>query len=183
MSLLRRIIALMIDVGVRFYGQSLPTEDSSTKNLAYLSSDQALADLARIIPYIKHRLNSPHSKVITFGGSYPGNLSGWFRLKYPSITQGSIASSAPVRAEENFSQYMDVVAEALLYFGGQACYNAFEEAANDIAHLASGGAGSDGMAKLEKDFKLCKAIENENDLSVFYMNAMDWSKASSSTIH
>lgn len=164
--------ALMIDVEHRFYGQSLPTEDSSTKNLAYLSSDQALADLARIIPHIKQQLNSPHSKVITFGGSYPGNLSGWFRLKYPSITQGSIASSAPVRAEENFSQYMDVVGEALLYFGGQACFNAFEEASNAIAQLASGGPGSDGMAKLEKDFQLCKAIQNENDLAVFYMNMM-----------
>ncbi len=164
--------ALMIDVEHRFYGQSLPTEDCSTKNLAYLSSDQALADLARIIPHIKQKLNSPHSKVVTFGGSYPGNLSGWFRLKYPSITQGSIASSAPVRAEENFSQYMDVVADSLIYFGGQACYNGFEDAANTIAQLASEGPGSEGMTKLEKDFNLCKSIKNENDLAVFYMNIM-----------
>ena len=164
--------ALMIDVEHRYYGQSLPTEDCSTKNLAWLSSDQALADLARIIPHIKQMLNSPHSKVITFGGSYPGNLSGWFRLKYPSITQGSIASSAPVRAEENFSQYMDVVAEAMIHYGGQPCYNAFEEAANEIAKLAAEGIGSDGMAKIEKDFNTCTKIKDELDLATFMANTM-----------
>ena len=31
---------------IRYYGDSHPTEDMSVKNLAFLSSEQALADLA-----------------------------------------------------------------------------------------------------------------------------------------
>lgn len=39
------------------------------------------------------------SKVITVGGSYPGNMAAWFKLKYPAISTGSIASSAPLTAK------------------------------------------------------------------------------------
>jgi hypothetical protein len=61
--------ALMVDVEHRFYGESMPTADRSTANLQYLSADQALADLANVIAHIKKELNSPHSRVITVGGS------------------------------------------------------------------------------------------------------------------
>ena len=64
--------ALMIDVEHRFYGESYPTSDMSTANLAYLSADQALADLARILGFIKQNLGTTTSRVISFGGSYPG---------------------------------------------------------------------------------------------------------------
>lgn len=165
--------ALMVDVEHRFYGKSLPTKDVSTANLALLTSDQALADLARVINYVKKEMfDSPHSKVITMGGSYPGNLSGWFRLKYPSVTHGSIASSAPVRAKANFKEYMDVVGEAMLYFGGQECYDAFEKAANHVSKLAGDGPGSEGMKQLETDFQTCSSIENELDLATFESNVM-----------
>ncbi len=33
----------------RFYGESHPTEDMSVKNLAYLTSEQALADIANFV--------------------------------------------------------------------------------------------------------------------------------------
>jgi serine protease 16 len=50
--------ALLVNVEHRFYGQSYPTADMSTSNLQYLSSEQALADLARVIDYIKTSLNT-----------------------------------------------------------------------------------------------------------------------------
>lgn len=131
--------ALLINVEHRFYGLSYPTLDMSTENLKYLSADQALADLARIITFVKSDMNTEDSQVITFGGSYPGNLAAWFRLKYPSISHGSVASSAPVIAKENFFEYMEVVGRSLIYYGGQVCYDAFEEAVNEIASLASQG--------------------------------------------
>lgn len=53
--------ALLVNVEHRFYGQSYPTEDMSTHNLQYLSSQQALADLARIISFIKQDLNTGRS--------------------------------------------------------------------------------------------------------------------------
>lgn len=45
--------ALLLNVEHRFYGQSYPTLDMSTHNLRYLSSQQALADLARVIGHVK----------------------------------------------------------------------------------------------------------------------------------
>lgn len=45
--------------------------DMSVSNLQYLSSEQALADLAAFIVDLKNNVD-PTAKVITFGGSYPG---------------------------------------------------------------------------------------------------------------
>ncbi len=59
--------------------------------------------------------------------------------QYPSVTSGSIASSAPLVAKTNFYEYMEVVGQAVLYFSGQKCYAAIETAANTIAKLASQG--------------------------------------------
>ncbi|KAH9662853.1 prolyl carboxypeptidase like protein [Citrus sinensis] len=40
-----------------------------------------------------------------FGISYPGALSAWFRLKFPHLTCGSLASSAVVQAIYNFTEF------------------------------------------------------------------------------
>merc|ERR1712086_1066856 len=120
--------ALTVALEHRFFGESYPTPDMSDTSLKYLSSNQALADLARFISYIKAatpgsdpastpalqlKASAATSKFVTFGGSYPGNLAAWFKLKYPALTVGSVASSAPVFAEYNYEQYAQVVGDAL----------------------------------------------------------------------
>ena len=45
--------ALCFQLEHRFYGESHPTEDMSVKNLAYLTSTQALADLATFVQVLK----------------------------------------------------------------------------------------------------------------------------------
>ena len=45
--------ALQVDIEHRFYGESYPTSNMTTENLRYLSSEQALADLARLIGNIE----------------------------------------------------------------------------------------------------------------------------------
>jgi hypothetical protein len=82
----------------RYYGQSLPfgNESFSTPYIDYLSSQQALADYAYLIKYLKMSYNAESSPLIAFGGSYGGMLSAWFRMKYPNMVQGALAASAPV---------------------------------------------------------------------------------------
>jgi hypothetical protein len=38
-----------------------------------------LADLSTFLPAMKKLYNAEKSPVISFGGSYPGNLAAWFR--------------------------------------------------------------------------------------------------------
>lgn len=57
----------------RYYGLSRPTQNTSTENLQYLTIDQALADIAFFIDYVKN--SDPKFKdsgVILVGASYSG---------------------------------------------------------------------------------------------------------------
>lgn len=79
-----------------------PLSDLSTDNLRFLSSRQALADLAHFRTVIAETKGLTNSKWLAFGGSYPGSLAAWFRLKYPHLVHASVATSAPVYATVNF---------------------------------------------------------------------------------
>lgn len=76
--------------------------DLSTDNLRFLSSRQALADLAHFRTMIAEARGLTNRKWVAFGGSYPGSLAAWFRLKYPHLVHASVATSAPVYATVNF---------------------------------------------------------------------------------
>lgn len=75
----------------------------STKNLVYLSSEQALADLAEFIVNIKIKYRIPSTtKWVAFGGSYSGSLAAWLRMKYPHLVHVAVSSSGPVLAKIDF---------------------------------------------------------------------------------
>eukprot|EP00794_Sanderia_malayensis_P011360 gene11360-12544_t len=147
----------------RFYGKSHPLGDMSVENLQYLSSEQALADLAsfRQAMHIKYKLTNAN-KWISFGGSYPGALSAWFRLKYPHLVHGSIASSAPIKAVVDFSGYFDVVANSLATTGS-ACNENIAAATKMIASLIQ---TDEGCKNLTEQFRLCKPLKKEMKLDL-----------------
>lgn len=76
--------------------------DLSTDNLHFLSSRQALADLAHFRTVMGETRGLANSQWVAFGGSYSGSLAAWFRLKYPHLVHASVATSAPVYATVNF---------------------------------------------------------------------------------
>ena len=81
-ELAKKYQALIIAVEHRFYGASINKDGLEMEQLQFLSSQQALADLAAFHMYISEKLLLTRDHIwISFGGSYPGNLAAWFRLK------------------------------------------------------------------------------------------------------
>ena len=97
--------ALQVALEHRFYGESKPFPTSATGNLRYLTVEQALADAASFIAWFKEQYPGA-GPLVSFGGSYCGTMAAWFRVKYPTISDGgAVASSAPLRAEPDFCAY------------------------------------------------------------------------------
>merc|ERR1719369_1017151 len=145
----------------RYYGDSRPTQDLSVKNLVWLSSHQALADLASFIEAmkLKHKLTGPW---VALGGSYPGSLAGWLRLKYPHLVAGSVASSGPVFAKPDFYEYLEVVNKALKHENYE-CSKALTAAINKLSFLTSHRVG---WSMLTKMFNLCKPFNGSEKSNI-----------------
>lgn len=76
----------------------------------YLSSEQALADLAYFIEYVNIGYKfSNDTKWIVFGGSYGGSLAAWMRAKYPHLVHGAVSTSGPLLAQIDFEGSVIVI--------------------------------------------------------------------------
>merc|ERR1719210_2841834 len=144
----------------RFYGQSRPTEDLSRENIKYLSSRQALEDAGRFISDMNRRHNL--TTWITFGGSYPGSLSAWMRLRFPHLVTGSVSSSGPLFAKLDYWEYLQVVADAL-DTTGPGCNVALTQALTTIEMMVE---MEDTWQDLSSKFKLCSTLDGFNTMDV-----------------
>lgn len=156
----------------------------------YLSSEQALADLAYFIESINAQYNfGPNIKWIAFGGSYPGSLAAWLREKYPHLVYGAISSSGPLLAKIDFfgtvfnfgvifiiihlfpfefSEYYDVVIDSLRTYS-EDCVTAVKASVSQVDILLK---HMIGQRSLDDKFQLCdpieKSIENKLDIANFF---------------
>jgi len=161
----------------RYYGESLPfgAESFDLGNVGYLTAEQALADYATLIRYLKAQFNAQDCPVIAFGGSYGGMLTAWFRLKYPNIVDGAIAASAPILQfygtgvsqwswnevyKNEISLKFQVVTND---FNEAGCADDIRTAFTDIIQLGNYQAG---LNILSSDFKLCQPLSNANDVDM-----------------
>ncbi|MFQ6663177.1 hypothetical protein Gotur_030794 [Gossypium turneri] len=116
--LAKKFGAAVVSLEHRYYGKSSPFKSHRTENLKYLSSKQALFDLAVFRQWYQESLNLKRNRTgaenswFVFGVSYSGALSAWFRLKFPHLTCGSLASSAVVHAIYNYTDYDKQVGES-----------------------------------------------------------------------
>ncbi|XP_056420864.1 putative serine protease K12H4.7 isoform X1 [Hyla sarda] len=146
--------ALCLLLEHRFYGKSHPTKDMSVENLRYLSSQQALADLAHFQTVMTEKLGLGNRKWIVFGGSYPGCLAAWYRIKYPHLAHAAVASSAPVKAVLNFSEYLEVVQDSLSR-NHSGCPETIKIAFDTLLELLD---YKENYIKITKDFYLCELL-------------------------
>ncbi|PIN26853.1 Prolyl oligopeptidase [Handroanthus impetiginosus] len=164
--LAKKFGAAVVSLEHRYYGKSSPFKSLTTENLRYLSSKQALFDLAVFRQYYQDSLNAKHNTTtdnpwFVFGISYAGALSAWFRLKFPHLTCGSLASSAVVLAVYNFTEFDKQVGES----AGPECKLVLQE----ITHLVD--------QRLESNDKALKALfgaarlKNDGDFLYFLADA------------
>ncbi|CAI2355511.1 unnamed protein product [Caenorhabditis sp. 36 PRJEB53466] len=159
----------VFDLEHRFFGVSQPTGNMNTSSLRLLTTQQALADLAYFIESMNQQHQFKKPRWITFGGSYPGSLSAWFRQKYPELTVGSVASSAPLNLKLDFYEYAMVV-ETDLKVTDPACATAVKQAFDQIQQLSLTLEGRDSLSTT---FNLVPKFDSNTtklDISNFFGN-------------
>ncbi|KAF7242447.1 Thymus-specific serine protease [Varanus komodoensis] len=169
----RKYGALVVALEHRFYGASLNPDGLEDHNLRFLTSQQALADLLSFHRFITQKYGlMPSHTWICFGGSYAGSLAAWLRLKYPHLIFAAVASSAPVRAQLDFTGYVKVVAAGLsnpMIGGSQECLGAVAEAFSAVDSLVRAGQ----LARLARDFRSCRALQGPDDSMELLGNLAD----------
>jgi len=150
-----KVNALLVALEHRYYGDSVPVPDLTLPNMRYLSHTQALADLADFVSQFGLEEGVADAKWISFGGSYPGMMAGWSRLKFPHLIHGSVASSAPVQAQVDYIGYMDVVSDSLsaeIVGGSKLCRDRIAEGHQEIGTMLQ---TAEGQIQLLNKFHFC----------------------------
>jgi pimeloyl-ACP methyl ester carboxylesterase len=157
---------LIVTLEHRYYGKSHPFAQLTTDNLQYLSSRQALADLAVFITNFTRNLNPPHERrIFTIGGSYSGALSAWFRLKYPEVTSGSVSSSGVVNAILDFTAFDEQVAQS----AGPDCADAMRQ----VTRLVEQAVVQGGTVKTQmKALFRASSLVDDGDFMYFLADSM-----------
>lgn len=166
----------------RYYGESMPfgNESLSSENAVFLSTEQALADYANLLTELKNKVlnNATQCPILSFGGSYGGTLTTYFRLKYPQIIIGGLAASAPIGyyantgwSSHNVDQYtwIDIVNKVYTE-AADGCFESLREAVEKIQKT---GETVDGRNKLAKIFHLCKPLDSAQPLTDFFTDAIE----------
>nr|XP_023027502.1 putative serine protease K12H4.7 [Leptinotarsa decemlineata] len=151
------IKALCFSLEHRYYGKSLPTENITTKDLRFLTSRQALADLAFFVDAMKVKYNlSQDVKWVAVGGSYAGNLAAWLRLKYPHLITGALSVSGPLLAKLEVPEYLQVVADDLKRENA-SCLEAVQRAFEQLKVVLF---NSTSQEEFDELFKTCDPVKN-----------------------
>ncbi len=163
----------------RYYGKSYPkfvdsntgnqTSPLTTQNLRFLSSRQALEDLAHFVQTMNKDTDTDDDDKnlntwVTFGGSYPGLMSMYARYKYPHLIFASVSSSAPLQLRVEFPGYKARQGWDLTYdeVGGSRECHRIVKTGHDQAVALMQQAGNktngteEGSVLLAKKFNICK---------------------------
>lgn len=161
--------AMLVFAEHRYYGQSKPFPPKELRaNMAWLTSEQAMADYATLLWDLKKEIGDQDVPVIGFGGSYGGMLGTWFRQKYPHLIDGVIAGSAPIwtyKGEEppyDAGSFAKIVTQDASPEGGSvaACAGNVREAWRVLARF---GKTKEGRSTINRAMSLCDASRAETE--------------------
>uniref|UniRef100_A0A914DMP7 Uncharacterized protein n=1 Tax=Acrobeloides nanus TaxID=290746 RepID=A0A914DMP7_9BILA len=148
--------AFMFQLEHRYFGTSAPTSDMSVANLKWLTTEQAMADLNQFIPAMNKQFGFNKPKWVAFGGSYPGTLAALLRMSYPNITNGNIASSAPLWAKVDMWEYAEKMDQAILWTSqnNASLANCHSETQKAFIYAKNATYYDTGRAELNKAFNI-----------------------------
>jgi hypothetical protein len=178
-GLLHQMIKATNGIGVvfehRYYGTSFPTKDLSTKNLRFLTTDQALADQTYFAKNVVFEgledmdLTSPNVPYFAYGGSYSGGFVAFLRKLYPQYWWGSIASSGVTYALWDYWQYYEPVRE----YGPQACISTQEKLINVADTILQSG-NATTIKELKTAFNMQTLTHNDDFANVLSLGIGYW---------
>ncbi|XP_055834022.1 uncharacterized protein LOC129902681 [Solanum dulcamara] len=160
--------ALLVYMEHRYYGESRPfgtmeeaLQDEDTRG--YFNSAQAIADYAELLLHIKEKYSAKNSPIIVIGGSYGGMLASWFRMKYPHIALGALASSAPILYFDNITPQngYDSIVSRDFKEASKSCYHTIRKSWPIIDKIAS---RKNGLSYLSRKFKTCSKLNDSYEL-------------------
>ncbi|XP_066590491.1 lysosomal Pro-X carboxypeptidase-like [Prorops nasuta] len=166
--------AVLVFAEHRYYGQSEPfgNDSYSSSNLRYLTVQQTIADYVDLVKHLRSKPKYERSPVIAFGASYGGMLSAWMRMKYPTVVQGAIASSAPLL---HFTGIMDCSTTHRIITSDYRKSNSncpinIRKSWDEITKIS---ATDDGKKWISETFKLCTPLKSNTDIEQFKSNLIN----------
>ncbi|KAH9883670.1 peptidase S28 [Xylariomycetidae sp. FL2044] len=116
-SLITHLMQKFNGIGIvlenRFYGTSTPFSTSTTDQLAFLATEQVIADFDVFAKKVElpglSDINAPSTPWILYGGSYPGALSAFTKKTYPDTFYGAISSSGVIHGQVEYPQWYDPI--------------------------------------------------------------------------
>ena len=183
-QLAANLSALVVMAEHRFFGASVPFGNSSCElsprfnascessfwpnasHLGVLSEEQSLQDFAMVVHNLRTELEGGwESPFITLGGSLAGEISTWFRIRYPHLVDMALAASAPILGYPGLSDeygWNRVVTETFR----SVC--AAEGVPDAVAFIRSGFSELATLtpAQLSSHFKTCTPAKKPCDYEV-----------------
>lgn len=156
--------ALVVFVEHRYYGKSMPFGQDSLKSkeqAAYLTTEQALADYARVIMMLKKQPGAKNSKVVTFGCGISGLLAIWLKTRYMYLIDAVVSGSPPLRLvmlHPPCNLYFEEVTKAYEK-SSTGCSN---EVRRIWPMLTEMGSTDEGRKTLKEKFMLCQDLNADN---------------------
>ncbi|CAK7229634.1 hypothetical protein SBRCBS47491_007317 [Sporothrix bragantina] len=159
----------------RYWGQSSPFAELTTKNLQYLTLANAIADLTYfaenvVLPFDKNgTTNAPKAPWVLSGGSYSGALTAWVEHVAPGTYWAYHASSAVVQAQGDFWQYFEPIKQGL----PQNCSADVQLVVKYIDEVMSKGTDAD-IQNLKNKFGLGSVEHNDDFADVLLNGPASW---------
>ncbi|XP_065174050.1 putative serine protease K12H4.7 [Atheta coriaria] len=150
----------------RFYGESIPTSDLSTRNLATHSSRQAIEDIRQFYNWLRTSEFYSKSKLVLMGCSYSASLSMFTKQIYPNMVTAVYATSGPLLSTFDMYQYMEVVTSYIRRVNPQ-CNNIIMGAIQTMESMYLNGQKD----RLHQLFSVCRSsqVQEPLDRAAFFL--------------